>query len=172
MDASSWAARRLSSTLRARTSRRSCHVSDLTGPTDVRTRQELMGQLGAQGGPRNWQVAGLYVDILGEIEMLARTLFDELQAPNGPVRLISTEYLLVERVLISVYPQLHEPARLCARKLIAVALAGHVEMDWAEAGRFAERPEFRILAELKQLVNEVAHELQKTSPYDSQGPAH
>ena len=82
---------------------------------DVRTRQELMGRLGAQDGPRNWQVAGLYVDILGEIEMLARTPFDELLAPYGPVRLISPEDLLVERVLISVYPQPHEPARLCAR---------------------------------------------------------
>jgi hypothetical protein len=25
---------------------------------DIRTRQELMGRLGARGGPRNWQVAG------------------------------------------------------------------------------------------------------------------
>jgi hypothetical protein len=32
---------------------------------DVRTRQELMGRLGAVGGPRNWQVAGMYVDVLG-----------------------------------------------------------------------------------------------------------
>ena len=139
---------------------------------DVRTRQELMGRLGAQGGPRNWQVAGQYVDILGEVETLARTPFDELQAPFGTVRLVSPEDLLVERVLISVYPQQHEPARLCARKLIAVALAGHVEVDWQEARRLAERPEYRILPELDQLVNEVANELRKRSPYDSQGPAH
>jgi len=134
---------------------------------DVRTRQELMGPLGARGGPRSWQVAGHYVDILGEVETLARTPFDELQAPYGPVRLISPEDLLVERVLISVYPQRHEPAALCARKLIAVALAGQVEVDWEEARRLAGRPEYSILPVLEKLVGDVAHELGKVSPYHS-----
>ncbi len=134
---------------------------------DIRTRQELMGLVGAKGGPRNWQVAGLFVDVLGEVETLARTPFDELQAPYGPVRLVSPEDLLVERVLISVYPQPHEPAELCARKLIAVALAGQVEMDWPEARRLAGRPEYRILPVLVKLVGEVAHELGKPNPCDS-----
>ena len=70
---------------------------------DIRTRQELMGQLGARGGPRNWQVAGQFLDILGQVETLARTPFAELEAPFGPVRLLSAEDLLVERVLVSVY---------------------------------------------------------------------
>lgn len=134
---------------------------------DIRTRQELMGRLGARGGPRSWQVAGHYVDILGEVETLARTPFDELQAPYGPVRLVSPEDLLVERVLVSVYPQRHEPAELCARKLIAVALSGQVEMDWAEARRLAARPEYDILPVLEKVVAEVAHELGKTGPYHS-----
>jgi hypothetical protein len=131
----------------------------------VRTRQELMGLLGAKGGPRSWQVAGHYVDILGQVETLARTPFDELQAPYGTVRLVSPEDLLVERALISVYPQRHEPAELCARKLIAVALAGQVELDWQEAARLARQPEYRILPVLKALVGDVAHELGKPSPY-------
>ncbi len=134
---------------------------------DVRTRQELMGQLGARGGPRSWQLAGQYVDLLGEVETLARTPFGELQAPYGLVRLVSPEELLVERVLISVYPQSYEPAAQCARKLIAVALAGQVEVDWQEARRLAGRPEYRILPELEKLVGHVAHELGKPSPYDS-----
>ncbi|MBM3837757.1 MAG: hypothetical protein FJ398_07290 [Verrucomicrobia bacterium] len=137
---------------------------------DVRTRQELMGQLGARGGPRNWQVAGHYVDILGEVETLARTPFDELQAPYGPVRLVSPEDLLVERVLISVYPQPDEAAAACARKLIAVALSGQVEMDWPEAARLAARPEYRILPVLQNIVGEVAHELGKPSPYHPERP--
>ncbi len=138
----------------------------LVSPTrlNLRTRQELMGRLEAKGGPRSWEVAGQYVDILGEVETLARTPFGELQAPYGPVRLVSPEDLLVERVLISVYPQPDEPADLCARKLIAVALAGQVEMDWQEARRLAERPEYRILPVLEKLVGEVAHELGKPSP--------
>ena len=39
----------------------------------VRERQEVMGLLGAKGGPRNWQVAGMYVDVLGPVESFART---------------------------------------------------------------------------------------------------
>jgi hypothetical protein len=134
---------------------------------DIRTRQQLMGQLGAKGGPRNWQAAGQYVDILGEVETLARTPFYELQAPYGMVRLVSPEDLLVERVLISVYPQPHDAAEQCARKLIAVALSGQVEIDWQEIQRLAERPEYCILPALKKLVGEVAHELGKDSPYNS-----
>ena len=134
---------------------------------DLRTRQALMGRLGGRGGPRSWQVAGVYVDILGEVETLARTPFHELQAPCGPVRLVSPEDLLVERLLISVYPQRHEPAELCARKLIAVALSEQVEVDWPELRRLAERPEYRILPVLEKLVAEVAHELGKPNPYHS-----
>jgi hypothetical protein len=141
----------------------------LVSPTrlDLRARQELMGRLDADGGPRNWQIAGQFVDVLGEVETLARTPFGELQAPYGTVRLVSPEDLLVERVLISVYPQPHAPAALCARKLLAVALSGLVEMDWPEVRRLAACPEYRILPALDLLVGEVAHELGKLSPYHS-----
>ena len=132
---------------------------------DIRTRQELMGKLGATGGPRNWQVAGQFVDILGEVETLAKTPFAELTAEYGPVRLISAEDLLVERVLVSVYPQAYEPAAACARTLAAVALSGQIELDWQELRRLAERPEYRIFPLLEQMVDEVAHELGKRSPY-------
>lgn len=146
----------------------------LASPTcpSVRTRQELMGRLGACGGPRNWEVGGMYVDLLGVVETLAQKPFRELSAPYGPVQLICPEELLVERVLVSVYPGRYEPAALCARKLIAVGLAGQVEMDWAEVRRLAARPEYGVLPELEQLVSEVAHELGKSRPGHSQRPAH
>src|SRR6266568_4721384 len=35
-----------------------CHATQATLP--VPQRQEVMSQLGAKGGPRNWQVAGTY----------------------------------------------------------------------------------------------------------------
>jgi len=133
---------------------------------DLRTRQELMGRLGAVGGPRSWRVAGQFVDILGEVESLAKRPFEELRAPYGLVRLVGPEELLVERVLISVYPQPYEPAVACAKKLIAVALAGQVEIDWSEVARLAERPEYRILSELRRVVAQVADELGTHDPYD------
>jgi hypothetical protein len=136
---------------------------------DLRTRQELMGRLRARGGPRSWQVAGQYLDLLGAVETLARTPFDELQAPYGPVRLISPEDLLVERVLVSVYPQRDETADACARKLVAAGLAGQVEVDWRETRRLAALPAYAILPALELLVHDVARQLGKRSPYDSQG---
>jgi hypothetical protein len=115
---------------------------------------------------------GQYVDILGTVETLAQTPFDEMEAPYGRVRLVSPEDLLVERVLVSVYPQRDEAADACARKLIAVALGGQVELDWQEARRLAARPEYRILPVLETMVGQIAHELGKPDPYHPQGPAH
>ena len=58
-----------------------CHASKVSLP--IRQRQEIMGQLGATGGPRNWQVAGMFVDLLGFVESFARTPFRRVQAPYG-----------------------------------------------------------------------------------------
>ena len=42
-----------------------------------------MGLLGAKGGPRNWQVAGMYLDLLGPVESFARTPFRRVDGPYG-----------------------------------------------------------------------------------------
>lgn len=133
----------------------------------LRQRQELMGLLGASGGPRSWQVAGQFVDILGEVETLNTVPFRQIEAPYGPVVLIQPEDLLIERVLVSVYPQDNPSANVCARKLIAVALSGLLEIDWENVRQLADRPEYRILPELSKLVGEVAHELGKPHPCHS-----
>ena len=133
----------------------------------VRERQEIMGQLGAQGGPRSWQVAGAFVDLLGSLESLARTPLRKLQGAYGVIQVAQPEELLVERVLVSVYPQPHPPARECAKKLAAVALGGAMQFDWKEVRRLATLSEYRILPTCKALVREVAHELETKSPLDS-----
>src|SRR5437660_6596124 len=38
-----------------------CHVAGATLP--IRERQEVMGLLNAEGGSRNWKVAGMYLDL-------------------------------------------------------------------------------------------------------------
>jgi len=93
-------------------------------PIPLRLRQEVMAELGAEGGPRSWEVAGLFVDLLGVVEKEARTPLRQLQAPFGMVNLIDPEELLVERVLVSVYPSANAAARACARELAVVALSG------------------------------------------------
>lgn len=142
-----------------------CHETLTTLP--VRDRQEVMGRLGAEGGPRNWKVAGMYLDLLGPVESFARTPYRRVEAPYGTVLVMKPEDLLVERVLVSVYPQPHPPARACARELAVVALGGAVKLDWSEVARVANLPEYRNLEECKALVREVAHELKVKNPFDS-----
>jgi hypothetical protein len=132
----------------------------------LRERQEIMGQLGAQGGPRSWRVAGAFVDLLGLLESLARTPLRKLQGPYGVIQVVQPEELLVERVLVGIYPQTHPPARECAKMLAAVALKGQLGMDWKEVRRLASRPEYRILAECEALVREAANELKLKNPLD------
>ena len=142
-------------------------LCSLTSPTiPLRVRQEIMGQLGAQGGPRSWEVAGLFVDLLGPLETMARTPLRKLKGAYGIIHIVQPEELLVERVLVSVYPQAYVPARECAKKMLAVALGGAMDLDWKEVSRLASRAEYGILPECKALLREVANELKIKSPLD------
>ena len=140
-----------------------CHTTSVTLP--IRDRQAVMGLLHAEGGPRNWKVAGMYLDLLGPVESFARTPFRRVEAPYGSVLVMKPEDLFVERVLVSIYPQPHAPARDCARTLAGVALQGQIGMNWAEVRRVAQLPEYRNLNECEALVNEVANELKLRSPF-------
>jgi hypothetical protein len=133
----------------------------------VRLRQEVMSQLHATGGPRSWQVGGLYVDVLASFENLARTPVRRLDGPCGQVRLSPVEELIVERVLISRYPGDYPPARECAKKLLAAALQVEIEVDWAEVKRLAQDHAYQNWHDVNELVNEQAQALQVRSPYDS-----
>jgi hypothetical protein len=143
-----------------------CQIKPST-PIPLRLRQEIMGQLGAKGGPRSWEVAGMFVDLLGMVETASKTGFRKLSAPYGVVALVSPEELLVERVLVSVYPQPNREARACARTLASVALKGQVKLDWDEVKRLAKTPQYRIFSECKELIGEVARESELKSPFDS-----
>jgi hypothetical protein len=142
-----------------------CHATKASLP--MRERQEVMGLLGAKGGPRNWQVAGMFVDVLGPVESFARTPFRRVRAPYGDVLLMKPEDLLVERVLVSVYPGENPTARGCAKKLAAMILDGSIPVDWTEVRRVANLPEYRNIAECVKLVEEVADELKIKSPLHS-----
>lgn len=142
-----------------------CHVTTATLP--MRQRQEIMGLLGGKGGPRSWQVAGMFLDLLGPVESFARTPYRRVEAPYGRVLLMKPEDLLVERVLVSFYPEKNQEARECARALLVVALTGAVKMDWNEVLRIANLPEYRNVDLCKSLARGVANELEIESPFDS-----
>jgi len=142
-----------------------CHANQLTLP--VRERQKVMGLLGAKGGPRNWQVAGTYVDLLGPVESFSHTPFRRVDGPYGSFLVLQPEDLLVERVLVSCYPTKNPAALKCARELAIVALGGALNMDWNEVLRVANRPEYRNLKQCKALVRHVTNEFKFKNPFDS-----
>src|ERR1039458_6685277 len=72
-----------------------CHANRATLP--VQERQEIMGLLDAKGGPRNWQVAGMYLDLLGPVESFARTPYRRVEAPFGEVQVMKAEDLQIGR---------------------------------------------------------------------------
>jgi hypothetical protein len=121
----------------------------------LREIMEVMQELGAEGGTRSFRCQGVYIDILGTVETLARTPFPEI----GGVRLAKPEDLLVERVLMSVYPRPNAEAQLCAEKLMAVLLSDEVEVDWLEVERIAALPEYCVLPELQNLRQRVIAQL-------------
>ena len=90
-----------------------------------------------------------------------------MEAPYGDVLLMKPEDLLVERVLVSFYPEKNPAALGCARELAVVALGGAVHMNWDEVLRVANLPEYRNVNECKALVRKVANELKVKNPFDS-----
>lgn len=136
-------------------------------PLTVRLRQEIMGQLRAKGGPRSWEVAGAYIDILGSFENLARTRVRTIAAPYGDVKVSPVEELVVERVLVSRYPQDYPPALDCAKKILAAGLQDEIEVDWTEVKRLANESAYANWSDVKALIDEQAKTIQVRSPYDS-----
>lgn len=119
----------------------------------MRVIAEVMGRIGATGGVRSFRLDDCFIDVLGAIETLARTPFREI----GGVLVAKPEDLVAERVLSAIYPQPNPQARSCAEKMIAVALAGDLPMDWDEAERVAALPEYDVLDELRAIREAVAN---------------
>jgi hypothetical protein len=143
-------------------------LCSINRPLPLALRQTVMQGIGATEGPRNWKLAGMFVDLLGPVEAYARTEFRKVAAPFGMITLMKVEDLLVERVLMAMYPEPDEGALNTARVLAANMLAGQTVVDWREVTRVANLPEYRILPELKALVRELSNELKIKSPIDSE----
>jgi len=127
----------------------------------LRKAQDIMATLGATGGPRSWQVAGLYIDLLGFLENESRAPCRSIVTPFGPVNILPAETALVERVLLAFYPQPDPDAREVARKLLAACLSGATPVDWNEVDRLAALSEFNVVTELGELRDEVQRELDR-----------
>lgn len=120
----------------------------------LRLAQDIMARLGAVGGPRSWQVCGLFVDMLGALENESKAPLRSVGTPYGTVTLIPRELALVERVLAAYYPQESAEALRAAQQMMASSLLDP-SMDWAEAERLADLTDFNVLPEFQRLKAEV-----------------
>lgn len=132
-------------------------------PIPLRLSQDLMGRLGATGGPRSWRVAGLFVDVLGLIENEARTPCRRIATVDGDVTVMPPELAVVERTLLAFYPEPNREARDVAKKLLAVCIRGDTPVDWDEISRLASLPSFDVACEMEALKKEVADELEASA---------
>jgi hypothetical protein len=131
-------------------------------PIPLRLAQDVMATLGATGGPRSWQIAGLFVDLLGLFENEARTPCREVVTPIGPVVIMPPELVVAERVLSAYYPSENNENKAVARTLIALGLSDRLSIDWDEVDRVARLPDFKIAKEIKNLKKEVSDETANT----------
>ncbi len=115
----------------------------------VRERQEVMGLLGAKGGPRNWQVAG---NVSGSARPGGKFCPDTFSPRRSALRgflVMKPEDLLVERVLMTFYPAKVRRRVKCAKKLVAVVLGGALNVNWDRSPAACESPEYRNLPQCK-----------------------
>jgi hypothetical protein len=127
-------------------------------PPSPNERGEIMSQIpGIQRkGTRSWQVDGLWVDLLGELESFGHGQYSVLETPAGEVLLLTVEELLVERVFSARrWTGFNEEDDQCAKKLLACIIRGQVPCDWLEAQRIASLPAYRCLNELGTMRSEV-----------------
>lgn len=125
-------------------------------PTPVERADVMARQLGAEGGSRSWKVAGLFVDLLGELESRSNTGFAKLETPAGEVLLTPLEELLTERVFAArawTGPNLQN--EVCAKILMTTVLSGKLKANWNEIERVAALPDYDCLAEVRNMRQEV-----------------
>ena len=123
-------------------------------------RESIMRQLPgiqSQGGGKSWSYAELWIDLLGEIDYLAKKDLSRVFTPFGEVVLIPVEDALVGRVYaarkyVGGYDEKDDE---CAKKLMSAVLAGNIPIDWDEAIRIAASSKFNCLAEFNAVKAEV-----------------
>ena len=123
----------------------------LNGPS-LRLVRDVLLPLGGTCVGRNWQVCGLFVDLLGIVESETTKEYRELETPYGKVSILPPELALVERVFYSLDSG---ECVASARQMMAAALDDR-EFDWSEAERLADLPDFKVLSELRAMREDVA----------------
>ena len=70
---------------------------------------------------RQWNLGKVFMDLLGEVETAPGPVFRELETPEGTIRLMSAEDVLVERVFVAQAQRPPEASTLAVARKMAVA---------------------------------------------------
>ncbi len=122
-------------------------------------RAEVMASLGCARGVRLYLLDGVVVDLGGTAELLSPRLV-EIDTAEGKLLLEAPEESLVQRVLMSVYPQEDDDQKQAALLLMAQALTGNLPLDWAEVDRLARLPGFKVETVMAAYRAEAQHLIQ------------
>jgi hypothetical protein len=121
-----------------------------------------MASLGCERGTRLYLLDGVVVDLGGQAELLSDNLV-EVSTAEGTLLLEAPEESLVQRILMSVYPQEDADQKRAAMTLMMQALKGNVPIDWAEVDRIAALPGFKIEAVVSAFKKEASEILAASS---------
>jgi hypothetical protein len=117
--------------------------------------REVMQSLGATstGTRRQWKLGDVFIDLLGEVETAPGPVFRELETPEGPIRLMPAEDVLVERVFVAQAQRPPQASTLAvARKMAVAAVAMGADFDWPKAYALAGSRDYDVEQPLRALV--------------------
>ncbi len=97
----------------------------LDASPSLELRAQVMESLGCERGTRLYLLDGVVVDLGGRAELLSPNLV-ELSTAEGQLLLEAPEESLIQRVLMSVYPQEDQDQKKAALLLMVQALAGNL----------------------------------------------
>lgn len=126
-------------------------------PIPASVERDVMNAVGgvSTGTRRQWKVGDVFVDFLGEVETGRNPVFRDLETPEGPVRIMPAEDVLVERIFVAMSRQPPDTEVLAAaRKMAAAAVAMGADFDWAKAEALAASAGYDIEAPFRSLVAE------------------
>jgi hypothetical protein len=132
---------------------------NLAPPLEIRA--QVMETLGCERGTRLYLLDDVVVDLGGQAELLSPGLV-EIETAEGKLLLEAPEECLVQRILMSVYPQSDEDQKQAALMLMIQALAGNLVIDWEEVDRLAALPGFKVQGQVDAYRKEGKRRLDST----------
>lgn len=135
-------------------------------PIPAVVEKEVMLAIGAEptGVRRQWKKGDTYIDLLGEVETAPDPNFRTLTTPEGPIRLMPAEDVLVERAFVAFSRGPGKPpdtSALAAARQMALVAMRLKDFDWEKAFAIAASPAYDILTEVKKLADEASRRTPK-----------